>query len=305
MPDQIDGFIPIDKLTGMTSHDVVNCCRKILKTKKIGHTGTLDPEATGVLVLCVGRGTKLIPYLTEKQKIYEAEVVFGVETDTLDMTGKVQKQLENFAFSAEDLRAVIPGFTGCIMQVPPMYSALKKDGKKLYEYAREGVDLDIPPRPVEIKAIDIVDDADLPKRAMLKIHCGQGTYIRSLCRDIGQALGIPSSMGALRRLRSGMFDIGDTVTLEKLSILAERNALSQVLSPLEKGVSSFARATANERSGRFLRSGNALYQKNIVEDLERFNDHEYLRLYDGETFCGIGQYLADDESRIKPLRILV
>jgi tRNA pseudouridine55 synthase len=216
----MDGLLIIDKPTGMTSHDVVFRARKCLQEPRIGHTGTLDPLATGVLVLCVGRATKLVPYLTDHDKRYEAEVCFGIETDTLDTDGTVIRQVPCPDFSESQIDAALNEFLGPQMQIPPKYSSIKIDGRKLYDYARKNQEIPmVSPRPVVVHSLR----RNGPFRrnhgfgmVSLSLHCGKGFYVRSLVRDLGAALGIPATLSALRRTAVGTFTVEEALPLEQL-----------------------------------------------------------------------------------------
>lgn len=213
------GFLNISKPRGFTSHDVVNRVRRIFGTKSVGHMGTLDPEAVGVLPLALGKATRLIAFVEGTTKQYEGELILGVSTDTLDLQGEILATCDARHITAEAIRTALPTFLGAISQVPPMYSAIKKDGKKLYEYARAGISVEIEPRQVIISALELDSVISDGTRliATLRISCGKGTYIRSLCRDIGESLGVLACMGKLTRTASGPFHIADSVTLEDLS----------------------------------------------------------------------------------------
>ncbi len=217
------GIINVYKEPGYTSFDVVARLRGILGIRKIGHTGTLDPAAKGVLPVCVGKGTKLVDLLTEKDKCYEAVFLLGVETDTYDTTGSVLSENE-VKVSAEDVRTALKGFVGDIMQIPPMYSALKVDGKKLYELARKGIEVERAARPVKIFSIDVLS-VDLP-RITLSIHCGSGTYIRSIAHDLGVALGCGCAMESLIRTKVSDYNINDALTLDEIADLVKAGDFS-------------------------------------------------------------------------------
>jgi tRNA pseudouridine55 synthase len=210
----MNGFVVIDKQPGVTSHDVVNRVRRILGTRKVGHTGTLDPFATGVLPVAVNEGTKSIPFLNEGLKGYDALLRLGVKTDTLDMTGRVLHEADGTAVCPDRLEAVVESFLGEISQVPPMYSAIKRDGQPLYKLARKGQEVERQPRLVRIDALEILS-VRLPLVA-LRIVCSRGTYVRSLADDMGAALGCGAALQELRRTVSGPFDIASSVTLEGL-----------------------------------------------------------------------------------------
>jgi tRNA pseudouridine55 synthase len=210
----MNGFVVIDKPPGITSHDVVSRVRRILGTRKVGHTGTLDPFAIGVLPVAVNEGTKAIPYLDEGLKGYDALLRLGVKTDTLDMTGRVLHEADGTAVSLDRLEAVVESFIGEISQVPPMFSAIKRDGQPLYKLARKGQEVERPPRRVRINTLEILS-VSLPLVA-LRMVCSRGTYVRSLADDMGEALGCGAAHHERRRTASGPFDIATSVTLEGL-----------------------------------------------------------------------------------------
>lgn len=207
-----DGLIIINKPAGYTSHDIVNIVRKTLHTKKVGHAGTLDPDATGVLVVAVNKATKALQFLTAENKEYIATLKLGIATDTMDASGTIQEEKPFTGYT--DLKEVLDSFLGDSMQVPPMYSAIKINGKKLYEYAREGKEVKVDPRPIHIQEISLLkEDHD---EITFRVHCSKGTYIRSLCYDIAKKLGYPGHMKTLIRSRSGDFDLSQSCTLEEL-----------------------------------------------------------------------------------------
>lgn len=210
----MDGIVNVLKPAGLTSHDVVARLRKIYHTKKVGHTGTLDPDAVGVLPVCVGQATRLVEYLTEKEKTYRTVLKFGHETNTQDGSGQVTATTALPTLSKAEFCAVTEQFVGTIQQVPPMYSAIKKDGQPLYKLARQGIDVELAPRPVIIHAIKVLMYNQ--ESAMLEICCGKGTYIRTLCQDLGRACGSSAYMAYLMRTASGAFSIEQAVPLERL-----------------------------------------------------------------------------------------
>lgn len=211
----LDGILIIDKPAGITSHDVVAKVRKALKTKKVGHTGTLDPLATGVLIVCVEKATKLVNYLTCDEKTYEVEMKFGIKTDTGDITGKIIDEDPNYDIDISIIKNTMNKFIGKQKQIPPMYSAIKINGKKLYELAREGIEIEREAREIEIFDIRNIEW----KNEILKytVHCSKGTYIRSLCEDIAKELGTIGTMTNLRRIQSGKFQIKDAIKIEDIS----------------------------------------------------------------------------------------
>ena len=210
----INGFIIIDKPAGITSHDVVSRVRRILGTRRVGHTGTLDPFATGVLAVAVNEGTKAIPFLDEGVKRYDALLRLGLATDTLDITGRVVREAEWRGIDKPLLEAVLTRFIGTIYQVPPMFSAIKRDGQPLYKLARQGVEVERSPRPVEIHSLDLTSFE--PPLVAITVTCSRGTYVRSLADDIGSVLGCGATLQELHRTASGPFAISDAVTLGQL-----------------------------------------------------------------------------------------
>lgn len=208
----MDGILLVNKPSGMTSHDVVNKVRRILHTKKVGHCGTLDPDATGVLVLCIGKATKALQFLTSEEKEYIATLSLGKATDTYDASGKIVDEKE--FQGVDNVETVLSSFLGKQEQMPPIYSAIKVNGKKLYEYARQNQEVKIEPREIEIKNIELLNQKD--NEIQLKVLCSKGTYIRSLCVDIANKLGYPGHMSHLIRTQSGHFHIEECYSLEEI-----------------------------------------------------------------------------------------
>jgi len=229
-PGGPDGVAVVDKPAGWTSHDVVAKSRGLLGTRKVGHSGTLDPDATGVLVLGVGKATRLLRYLTALGKTYEAEIVLGVETTTLDAAGEVTATHDMAGVTVDDARRAAVSLTGAILQVPPMVSALKVDGRRLHELAREGIEVERQPRPVTVHRFELsATDDPLVLRAV--VECSSGTYVRTLADDLGHALGGGAHLRALRRTAVGGFTLDDAVALEALSpdhLLPATTAVAQL-----------------------------------------------------------------------------
>lgn len=299
-----NGYLNIYKEKGMTSHDVVFKCRKILKTKKIGHTGTLDPNAEGVLVLCVGKATKMVEYIMEHQKVYEAQIIFGKETDTCDITGKTLNE-KKMMVTQKNFLAQLEKFVGPIMQKPPIYSALKINGKKLYHYARNGEDVEIPERPVRIDKILPIEFSEENQSAKIIVECSKGTYIRSLCRDIGYALNTFACMGELTRLKVGDFSIDHGVKLSKLQEMVGLEKEEHLFYDLEFSMDHYGIVRANEQGKKFLGNGNKLYQWNAIESFDHYMPDEILRLYIDDKLIGMGKYCFDLETPyVKPLKLL-
>ncbi|QLK85886.1 tRNA pseudouridine(55) synthase TruB [Staphylococcus sp. 17KM0847] len=246
-----DGILPVYKPRGLTSHDVVFKLRKILKMKKIGHTGTLDPEVDGVLPICLGQATKISDYIMDMGKTYYAEVTVGLSTTTEDQTGEV---LERRAVDATMLNnvqvdKVLTQFEGWITQIPPMYSSVKVNGKKLYEYARRGETVERPERQVHIQSIQRKRDVVIENHCAIfeiEVTCGKGTYIRTLATDIGRALGFPAHMSKLTRTNSGGFDIVQALSLEDIAQQHEVGTLTQSLLPIQYGLQALPFYTVSD-----------------------------------------------------------
>ena len=246
------GVINVYKEPGFTSHDVVAKLRGILKQKKIGHTGTLDPAACGVLPVCLGQGTRIADMLTEKKKTYEAVLLLGQETDTQDTTGEVLARCP-VNVSEEEVRRTAASFIGSQKQVPPMYSALKVEGKKLYELARAGKEVERPARDIQIDELTM-NWIKLPRVGMT-VTCSKGTYIRTLCYDLGKALGCGGCMEKLTRTRVERFLIQDSLTLSQIETLRGENRVEEIILPIE-AMFDGPRAIANEAGNKKLINGN-------------------------------------------------
>lgn len=301
---EYNGYLNVYKEKGMTSHDVVFKARKILKTRKIGHTGTLDPDAEGVLVLCIGKATKMAEYITEHEKTYEAEMILGVETDTGDISGKVLKD-GGSRVTQDALMKILSQFTGNIMQKPPIYSAIRINGKKLYHYARNGETVEIPFRPVSISQLSLLEFSEETQKAKLMITCSKGTYIRSLCQDIGVALGSYGCMGNLLRHKVGDFTIDTAHKLSEIEEKEVKNQLNDFLYSMEYSLDRYRCVTANEKGKKFLINGNKLYQWNAVESFDAYYPSEILRLYVDNELVGMGSfYPSEEDAYVKPVKLL-
>ena len=232
----MNGILAVRKECGFTSHDVVAKLRGITRQRKIGHTGTLDPQAEGVLPVCLGHATKLCDLLTDQDKTYEAELYLGITTDTQDRTGQVLASRDS-TVTREELSLILIRFTGELMQVPPMYSAIKVGGKKLYELARQGREVERAARPVTIRQIELLScecrENGYVRKARLRVSCSKGTYIRTLCHDIGNALGCGGCMGELLRTRVGGFFLKDCLTLSEIQKLSDDGTLESRLIPVD------------------------------------------------------------------------
>lgn len=280
------GVINIYKEKGFTSHDVVAKLRGILKQKKIGHTGTLDPDAEGVLPVCLGKATKLCDLLTEKDKVYEMVLLLGKKTDTQDITGTVLEEKDTAELTEESVREVIFSFVGTYDQIPPMYSALKVGGKKLYELAREGITVERKARQVTIHKIT-VQKIEFP-RVYMEVSCSKGTYIRTLCHDIGEKLGTGGCMEQLLRTRVERFQLKDSLRLEEVRELVLSGELERILIPIDEMFSQYRKLTVSKQYEKLLYNGNALPEQTVGQ-----NDvpGEMYRVYDRQgTFIGLYQY---------------
>lgn len=259
----MNGIININKPLGITSHDVVYRLRKLLGIKKIGHTGTLDPDASGVLPMCIGRGTKVADMLTAKDKQYVAEMTLGLATDTLDASGTVTETAE-VNVTEQDIENAIQKFVGDIEQIPPMYSAIKVDGKKLYELAREGIEIDRKPRSVRIDNIEVLDINLEENKISIRVDCSKGTYIRTLCDDIGRELGCFAHMSKLERTKSGRFDIKDAYTLLQIEEMLEKGDMG-FLVPVDVVFEEYERLTITEKKAKKMCNGTQISLQGLVE----------------------------------------
>ncbi len=281
------GIINVYKEAGFTSHDVVAKLRGICKQKKIGHTGTLDPDAVGVLPVCLGSATRLCDMLTDRQKEYVAKLRLGMVTDTQDISGKVLEQKE-VNVSDEEFEGALMSFLGETMQVPPMYSALKVNGKKLYELARQGREVERTPRPVTIYEIEIVRK-DSPEYT-IRVRCSKGTYIRTLCHDIGQKLGCGGVMTGLTRTQVGEFKLENAFTLPQLQQYADEERLSEIIFPIEGVFEKLSKLLVKEKSEKALLNGNQLKPEDVLISREPVDGEEF-RVYSHQGhFFGVYRY---------------
>lgn len=280
----IHGVLNVYKEKGYTSHDVVAKLRGITGQKKIGHTGTLDPDATGVLPVCLGKATKLCDMLTDKDKTYEAVLLLGVSTDTQDAGGEVLGMADTAGIGEEEVREAIQSFVGGYSQVPPMYSALKVGGKRLYELAREGKVVERKARPVDIYQIRVLK-MDLP-RVWMEVSCSKGTYIRTLCHDIGEKLGCGGCMEELVRTKVSSFLLSDSLTLADIHKRMQEGTLGEVLVPVDAMFGGYRKIVVKEPWISLARNGNSLPPKAVTGG-EGIADGEDVRLYNEA-----GQFIA-------------
>ena len=316
----MDGILIIDKPEGITSHDVVARCRRILRTKRIGHTGTLDPFATGVMVILVGQATRLAQFLDKDRKEYEALVRFGFETDTGDRTGTPKASAvpnSRFQIPDEEIEAVLKDFRGEILQTPPMYSAKKIAGKKLYELARKGIEVERKPVRITIYELELIETrrrgdaenqngfeiSDLKSETgenqitqtedwAFRVLCSAGTYIRVLAEDIGKKLNVGAHLAELRRTRAGSFGIEKAVTLEKLEVIVSENRLEEVLIPMNEGVGHLPEMILDENELRYIKTGRRISARTSGAGVQK------IRLTDGRgALIAIGEVV---EKEIQP-----
>lgn len=277
----MSGIIIIDKPQGWTSNDVVSRLRRVFNTRRIGHGGTLDPMATGVLPVFVGRATRGVEFFEHAEKTYETTLRFGITTDTEDTTGKVLTE-RPVSLTKEDVLGILPQFRGEIMQIPPMYSALKVNGQKLYDLARKGREVERQPRPITIHELELLDFSG--NEARLRIRCSKGTYIRTLCKDIGEALGCGGCMAQLRRVRAGEYTLDGAVPLERL--LAESDAgmdVEHYLIPIDTMFPSVPRLNLTPNQARAVRNGGSFTWDKAGRWRVYGPEGEFLALCQGEN----------------------
>ena len=307
----INGVLNIYKPRGFTSHDVVAKLRGILKQKKIGHTGTLDPEAVGVLPVCLGNATRACELLTDKDKEYVAELLLGVKTDTQDMTGQILQE-SCVEVTEQEVRMALEGFLGDYDQIPPMYSALKVNGKKLYELARAGKEVERKARSVRIHGIEVLE-IDIP-RLTIRVSCSKGTYIRTLCHDLGEKLGCGAAMERLERTRSGSFVKEEAITLKELEqkVKEEKETgkevhLEGILIPTEELFKDYPVLKLIPKLERLIENGNSFEEKALPSYLQKKErpDKSRYRVYGkNDIFMGIYEY-KKEEGRFCPFKMFI
>lgn len=278
----LNGILNVYKEKGFTSHDVVAKARGILRERRIGHTGTLDPDAEGVLPLCIGKATKVVPYLTDADKCYEATVKLGAYTTTEDASGEILETFEVNVTRAQ-VEEVVKSFEGPYTQIPPMYSAIKVNGVRLYELARKGIVVERPSRDVYLTSCNVIEWID-DRTFKIRVDCSKGTYIRTLCTDIGRALGCGAYMEYLLRVRVGHYILAESLSLQELEM--HRDEIDKYIEPVEDMFKDYPKIVILEAHNKYLYNGNALPFKaaKVLPD----NLPEYVRIYDeAGTFRGI------------------
>ncbi len=277
----MDGIIVIDKPFGKTSHDMVYFVRKLVGIKKVGHTGTLDPAATGVLPVCIGNATKVCDMLTNADKAYKVTFILGMITDTQDAEGEVLAE-QPVNCTKEDITDAVNSFMGEIKQIPPMYSAVKVGGKKLYELARAGVTVERKERTVTIKAIEILEIDEEKNAVTMTVECSKGTYIRTLCEDIGIKLGCGAYVNNLQRIKSGVFSLENSYTLEELLERKEQNTLSECIVSTEAVFADLPKVRLGKKQAEMVKNGIAVNQSGLTEG-------KLYRVYGEEGFLAVSK----------------
>jgi len=303
----LDGILAIHKEVGMTSHDVVFKLRKILKTKKVGHTGTLDPEVSGVLPICVGKATRVSDYVMESGKSYRAEVTIGVSTTTEDQTGEIvdQKRVDQNLWDKDEMIATLKQLEGDIEQIPPMYSAVKVNGKKLYEYARQNIEVERPVRRVHINSIDLISDIIYENdtcKFEIEVECGKGTYIRTLATQIGALLNYPAHMSHLIRLKSGGFSLEQAIKLDDLREIVEQDKLQDVILPLEYGLNGLTKVTVHDKDIVTRIQNGQKIEKSLIDESK--HDGEFVVWYEDKAIAIMDTY-DKNETLYKPKKVFL
>ncbi|MDO0953729.1 tRNA pseudouridine(55) synthase TruB [Mammaliicoccus sciuri] len=303
----MDGILAIHKEVGMTSHDVVFKLRKILKTKKVGHTGTLDPEVSGVLPICVGKATRVSDYVMESGKSYRAEVTIGVSTTTEDQTGEIvdQKRVDQNLWDKDEMIATLKQLEGDIEQIPPMYSAVKVNGKKLYEYARQNIEVERPVRRVHINSIDLISDIIYENdtcKFEIEVECGKGTYIRTLATQIGALLNYPAHMSHLIRLKSGGFTLNQAIKLDDLREVVEQDKLQDVILPLEYGLNGLTKITVHDKNIVTRIQNGQKIEKSLIDESK--HDGEFVVWYEDKAIAIMDTY-DKNETLYKPKKVFL
>lgn len=285
--DNINGVVVVNKPQNWTSHDCVAVVRRVIGVKRVGHTGTLDPMATGVLPVCVGTAARINEYLDYDTKTYDCVMKLGIITDTLDIWGEVLEERPVPDMDEAVIAETIMGFTGEISQIPPKYSALKVAGKKLYEYARAGQEVEIKPRKINIKHIS-VNNIDLEnKEISFTVECSKGTYIRSLCADIGEKLGCGACMSGLVRTKTGVFTLDDTVDIEAVKKMSREELVSKLF-PTDYPLVQFGRVELSANRAKDFVNGKKIPKRDLTIVRESSRD-DFCNVYFNDTFLGVAK----------------
>ncbi|MBW1612881.1 MAG: tRNA pseudouridine(55) synthase TruB [Deltaproteobacteria bacterium] len=294
-----NGIILVDKESGPSSSRIVEKIKDLMKAKKVGHAGTLDPFATGVLIVLLNQGTKLSPFLMSRDKAYRASLKLGIETDTQDLTGRIIDKKDIGSLTYEMIKRSTSQFIGTIKQVPPSYSAVHYNGKRAYELARNGIAIDLQPKDVRIDYITILS-VDLPY-VWFEVGCSSGTYIRTLAADLGKSLGIGAHLTSLRRIKSGPLHVDDALTLEQIAHHLSSNTIEEVIISLRNALKGMIEVEISDELAKKIRNG---YQPNweelSQEHISSFNPHDYLKIITGEELVAI---LRKDEKGYNIIKV--
>ena len=290
----MDGILIVDKPVGPTSHDVVARIRRIFHQKRVGHTGTLDPAASGVLVVCLGSATRIIEYLMDWRKKYVASAIFGVETDSEDHTGNTLREMDCSGLTRETVESAMQKFTGKIEQIPPMMSAVHHNGKRLYELARAGQSVERQPRTIEVYSFGLIDfQAGEKARALLDIECSKGTYVRTLCADLGLAVNCVAHMASLRRTTVGRFGIDEASSLDEIELAADENRLSDLLISSDVALENMPFVRVLEDDAERIRHGVQLPASSLEDPLPELDTPVRIKSPVGELLA-VGRLVSRD-----------
>ncbi|MEI5890064.1 tRNA pseudouridine(55) synthase TruB [Bacillus cereus] len=300
----MEGVVLLHKPKGMTSHDCVFKLRKILREKRIGHTGTLDPDVTGVLPICVGRATKIAQFLTSETKTYEGEVTLGFSTTTEDASGEVvETKNVDRVITRKEVEEVLAALTGTIEQMPPMFSAVKVNGKKLYEYARAGQEVERPVRTITIHEFVLLDDREVFEGENIsfrfRVTCSKGTYVRTLAVMIGEKLGFPSHMSHLVRTASGEFLLEDCISFEEIEENVQNGTVESIFISIDEALSKFPKMVVDEKQAEKIKNG--MFLKNVLQITAPF-----ITVFDKNDRClAIYEHHPKHPGMLKPMKVLV
>ncbi|WIV10905.1 tRNA pseudouridine(55) synthase TruB [Proteiniborus sp. MB09-C3] len=283
----MNGIINVLKPPGMTSHDIVSFIRKTFNIKRVGHTGTLDPNAAGVLPICIGKATRVVEYFDDFTKIYRAELTLGYETDTQDKYGEIIDRMSIPNITSNEIEEVLDGFKGKTNQIPPMYSALKHNGRKLYELAREGKTVERKPREIVIHNISMLRNYD-NKRILFDVECSKGTYIRTLCKDIGRKLGTLGCMTFLLRTQVGDFSIDNAYTIEEIQEYTYNSRLDSIIMPLDNALRHYSSINIHKNYYNILKNGGKIQLNYNSLESNFHNVERGIRVYCDDLFIGMG-----------------
>jgi len=295
----VHGIVVLDKAPGGSSNHALQQVKRLFDANKAGHTGALDPLATGVLPLCLGEATKVSQFLLDSDKAYRARIKLGVRTDTADSEGEVIATADAGAVTEAQIKSALTQFEGDIEQVPPMYSALKRDGQPLYKLAREGKTVEREPRAITVYSIELTDFDPQSQELEIEVDCSKGTYIRTIADDLGQIIGCGAHIIALRRLKAGAFTLADSQSLEELEAAKQADgftAIDAMLMPMDKAIDTLPAVHLPAYTAQFLKQGQAVQVNKPPAD-------GLLRLYEDEEFIGIG--IIDDDGKVAPKRLIV